>query len=298
MEKKYKVVLAIDCGGTYYKTALVSLAGELHEGTFKQLPSCSTGTKEEVLNQLKNVLELMKQIALEKDLEICRISLGFPGPFDYIACCTLMVHKFISIKNVPLKPIINEIIPCKEIHFHYDLHGSTKGAYLFDEAKGFSKVYCIGIGTGLGTGYLKDSNIVSHNHGQPRYPIFQMKLGDNVLEDFVSNRAIVNGYINRTSYTGELDAKIVEDFASSGDENAIAVYQSMGEILGKSIRKILTELEIECVVFCGQISKGFKYFGPSFEKAVADIPYLKKIAPVKDFDSLALRGLCFLDEEK
>ncbi|MCY1152804.1 MAG: ROK family protein [Sphaerochaetaceae bacterium] len=298
MKRKYKVILAIDSGGTYYKTALINLDGSLIEDTFIQMPSISTSSRLEVISQFKKVLATMNDIALKKNLEISRVCLGFPGPFDYIKCCSLMNHKFLSIKEIPLKPIIREVIPCDKIDFHYDLHASTMGAFLFDEAKGYSKIYCIGLGTGLGAGYLRDKKIISYNHGQPRYPIFQLEVGDKILEDYVSNRAIVNEYKKKVKYDGVLDAKKIEDFAKMGDENAIAVYRDMGEILGNSIKKLLKELEVDCVVFCGQISRGYKYFGPYFTKVVDDIPSLKKITPVKDFNSLALRGVCFLEEEQ
>ena len=292
-----KVFLAIDAGGTYYKTALINLNGTLVVDSFRQIPSMSTEIKSIVINQFETMLKEMVNLALFKEVEIIRVCLDFPGPFDYIKCCSLMKHKFVSIKGIPLKPLINSITGCTDIQFHYDLHASVMGAYLFDEALGFSRIYCIGIGTGLGAGFLKDGEIVSYNHGQPKYPIFQMKLGEHILEDFVSNRGIVNEYKKRTFYKDTLDAKKVEDFARMGDPSAIYVYQNMGNLLGKSIKDLLIVLEVECVVFCGQISKGYDYFGLSFSKIVKNIPSLKKITAVKDFDSLALRGVCFLSEE-
>lgn len=298
MSSNNKAILAVDAGGTYYKAALVSFEGVIHEGSFIEIPSCSTQSRSKVLAQLKVVLNLMGEKAKEKGLVITRIRFDVPGPFDYIKCCSLMKHKFLSIQNLPLKPIIQEITSIKDINFHSDLHASAMGAFLFDEAKGFKSVYCIGIGTGLGTGFIRDSKIVSYNHGQPKYPIFQKKVGDNILEDFVSNRGIVDQYRKKVDYDGVLDAKIVEDFARGGDKAALLVYEEMGEILGSSIKDLLTELRVDCVVFSGQISKGFKYFGPAFIKAVEEIPHLKKVSPVKDFNSLALRGVCFLPPEK
>ncbi|NCD05321.1 MAG: ROK family protein [Spirochaetia bacterium] len=292
------VILSIDVGGTFYKTALISFDGNLIEKTFNQIPSYSNEDKSKIVFQFKFLLSLMKNIAIEQNLKISKVCIDFPGPFDYINCCCKMKHKFLAIKDLSLKPIVNQIIACDDISFHYDLHASTMGAYLFDEAQGYSNIFCIGLGTGLGSGYLKDGKIISVNQGQPKYPIFQLEVGDSILEDYVSNRGIIEEYRKKSGYFGELDAKKVEEFAKIGDEIAIDVYKQLGQILANTIYSLIIMLKIECIVFCGQISKGYSFFGPSFENVISKSPYIKKISPVKNFDALALLGVCFLEEEE
>ena len=82
------VVLAIDAGGTSFKSALIDADGGLVPGSFYQCPVCSNRTLDEVL---ATYAELIRH-ALSRGIFIRGIGGSTPGPFDYHGGISLMKH--------------------------------------------------------------------------------------------------------------------------------------------------------------------------------------------------------------
>ncbi|QQO07935.1 ROK family protein [Breznakiella homolactica] len=297
MKASGTVTLAVDAGGTYYKAALVDADGTILPESFRELPSRSEGDRETILSALRAMLAEMMGIAAAGPVRIGKVAFAFPGPFDHGKGACIMKHKFTAVYGEPLKPHIDAVLgaPAVPVSFHHDLHACTYGAYLYDAAQGFSSVFCVAVGTGLGTGYLRDGTIVMMPHGGPMYPIFQRPYKDGILEDIVSNRGIAGEY-RRLTGTAELpDAKAIEILATEhGDEAAREVYRNMGQVLGSVIAPLLDELEVDCLVLGGQISKGYPLFGPALEKELSGKGALRFIGPLRDFTYVAIRGLAAL----
>lgn len=303
-----EIVVSIDVGGTSYKAALVDAQGAIIPDTFVEMPSYSECERDIVITGFKNILSTMLQVyhtlisskgdsKKNEKLHIRKIALDFPGPFDYDNGLSLMNHKFASIKGMSLFPIIREVFddPYIEILFHHDLHACTYGAYLYDVAKGYSRVFCIAIGTGLGTGYLRDGAIIMRPGRQPMYPIFNKPYKDGMLEDYVANRGIVNEYRRQTGNQEPLDSRKIEYLALHEDDKAaIQAYRTMGMVLGKEIRPLLRELKIDCLIFGGQVSKGYSLFGPALEKELEALPDLHHIEIIKNITSVTIRGAAAL----
>ncbi|MDL2228647.1 ROK family protein [Treponema sp. OttesenSCG-928-L16] len=292
-----KAVLAVDAGGTYYKSALVDSCGGIIPGTFRECPSHSDAGRETVLRAFTGMIQDMTAIAAEEGRGISRIALAFPGPFDYRRGASMMDHKFVSIYDVPLKPLAAEAAgdPDMPVVFHYDLHASVYGAWLYDEGQSFNSVICVSLGTGLGGGYLRNGQIVMEADGGPKYLIYKQPYRGGILEDAASNRGLAEEYRRRTGCSDVLDAKELERRALlEGDRAALELYRDMGETLGRELRPLFEELGIDCLLLAGQISKGYRLFGPALEEALTGLPSLKKIGPLKDFAFTAIRGAAAL----
>jgi len=297
------IVVSIDVGGSSYKAALVDSVGSIIPGSFIQMPSYSDQDRDTVVMAFMQMLLTMRQSSLNlpslsgTTTRIDRIALDCPGPFDYATGTSLMKHKFKSIQGLSLFPIIRKVFtePNLPIVFHHDLHACTYGAYLYDEARGYSRVFCIAIGTGLGTGCLQDGSVVMRPGRQPMYPIFQKEYKDGILEEYVANRGIVNEYRKRTGFTGPLDALQVELLAKQhNDLDALATYHEMGTVLAQVVKPLLEQLQTECLVFGGQISKGFDLFGPPLKDELSTLPSLRYIGSIKDLTSVTIRGAAAL----
>jgi len=303
-----EITLSIDVGGSSYKAAIVDSRGSIIPTTYFEQPSYSDQPINIVLAALRETLErLFEQVQLlqrdarllndPKIYSISSLAMDFPGPFDYANGQSLMTHKFKSIKGIPLTPFIREIFPCMEIPivFHHDLHACTYGAYLYDVGQGCSNLFCIAIGTGLGTGYMKEGKVVMRPGKQPMYPIFDTPYENGILEEYVANRGIVNQYRKRTGCTEALDAKQIDYLARyKSDKKAIAAYFEMGRVLGQAVKPLLEKLEVECLIFGGQISKGYDLFGPSLEKELGFVPSLRKIGIIQNLTETTIRGAAAL----
>ncbi|MFA7231015.1 MAG: hypothetical protein WC071_07065, partial [Victivallaceae bacterium] len=100
---KGSLILAIDAGGTYFKSILVSMRGEVLTESFFQASSCSNGSRENIIGAYRQVICKGLQYANSNGFFICGIGISTPGPFDYEQGMSLMQHKFQAIKNVPLR---------------------------------------------------------------------------------------------------------------------------------------------------------------------------------------------------
>jgi glucokinase len=102
-ELKKTCILAIDAGGTYFKSIIVSMQGDVHPGSFFQAPAMAAATKGEIINGYGEIISRGLRFAEGKDLFISGIGVSTPGPFDYKQGMSLMKHKFQALRNVPLR---------------------------------------------------------------------------------------------------------------------------------------------------------------------------------------------------
>ncbi len=205
-----------------------------------------------------------------------------------------MNHKFQAIYQIKLAPIIRakcKIPQTVPIVIHHDLHAFTYGVCRFGAGRGFDSVFCVTIGTGLGTGCFRDKRIDMNGDGTPKYPMFQKPYKGGIVEDIVSNRGITASYNSKNPTHPAVDAKEIEARAlTDGDSDALEVYANMGRVLGKTLLPFLKELEIEALIIGGQISKGFDLFGDSLKQELMTCDTLRFIGPAKDLSSTAIRG--------
>jgi glucokinase len=297
-----EVIISIDAGGTYHKSAVVEVERmTTMPDSVSETRSFSLGDKERVLSALFSVVS--DQIARcraygdgsGEPVEISRIVFDFPGPFNYREGYCMMNHKFTAIYGVPLEPLVREhchVDASIPIFFHHDLHAFSYGVYLFELKKKAQHLFCVSIGTGLGTGFVQGGQIVMKPSGDPRYPVFQKPYGDGILEDYVSNRGLVRMYETLTDRDeDDLDAKRIQILADRDDDPAAKdAYARMGSILGEGIHSLVRELEIDTLIIGGQVAKGFHLFGPALEASLSDLATLRRVKPTESSATITMLG--------
>ena len=121
---------------------------------------------------------------------------------------------FQALRNVPLRDEIFalELLPEKlPIIFQQDVHSFLIGEHWTGSIKGVANAAAITLGTGLGFGLMRNSEILDNGRGGPHAVIFNLPFEDGILEDRISRRGIISQYCK---YTGELEKNIdVHDIA-------------------------------------------------------------------------------------
>lgn len=266
-----KVILAVDAGGTSIKYRLLREEDYafLTEQKFYGMPS--VGTKRELLNVFENMFADAARECEKAGGKIVRAAFSVPGPFDCIAGISRMEHKWVSLKDVPLREMFREtgILPGEtEYTFLHDVHAFLVGEKRFGHAGDYGNSLAVIIGTGLGLGLWENGGLRFSKEGGPFYSIFHRPYKEGVLEDYVSGRGLGVAYEHISGQ--HLEAREIADRAREGDPAARKAYRQMGAVLGENIADIIMRHDIQCVVIGGRVSLAFDLFGQALCDAVGE----------------------------
>ena len=286
--------ILMDVGGTFIKSGLMSADGILIDGSQQTVPINSDGTKDEICNSLTSAVS--QGIALCKYFGYTPSGVGMcmPGPFNYNTGVSSMVHKFAAIKDIPLKEVVMTALDGLEmpIVFGHDVNTQLYGEMCGGNAKGYDNVCLVALGTGLGFSMANDGKVLQTETGSPLVSIWNLPYNGGILEDYASKRGFYNTWEIVTGSRPSEDMTVAEmgRLAGEGDQTALEVFRKVGEFIGKNIKDKLTEYNIKCLLFGGQISRSFRFMEDAVRKELAEIEGLE-IRTVSDFSNAAFKGL-------
>ena len=231
-----QVILAIDAGGTFLKSALFEADRLIVP--LAEVPTCSNGTFEEIKNAFfttyKNAVE-------QSSKPIAAIAISVPGPFDYSNGIFLMDHKFKAVKNFSMK----DFFPAIPISYLHDANAFLGGV-------GNEKIRRIGgitLGTGLGAAIKIDGKFLNNEKNMPLYPLWNKAFRNGIGEDYVSTRALLKACPS---------AKSVKEMAERSDTQDI--WHFFGQALAELLTSYQQEHQLEKIYIGGGISKAYKRF--------------------------------------
>lgn len=296
------VILALDAGGTFFKSALVLPSGEIVPGSQHATPVDSQGTAEKILAGYAAVCRTAFDDAAKANLRINAVGISTPGPFDYANCTSRMEHKFPAIRGLNLREALDKTVP--EIRgiplkFLHDAHAFILGEQRQGAAAGHDNAVGVTLGTGIGFGCIIGGKIRDNGVGGPLVSIFKLPCRDGILEDYVSRRGIIRLFRDKLP-PGEnsetLDVIDIANLARDPRQTAVtdaarAAFRETGALLGETLRPILKDIAPTCLVAGGQISKSFDLFGDALREALsADGGTLSLVTAAKNPDTAALQG--------
>lgn len=288
-----ELVLAVDAGGTFLKSALF-FAGEPVEGTFYSVGVDSErGTAEQVRAAYEDIIVHGMAEAERLGGRVVRVAIDTPGPFDYQAGVPLMRHKYRAIYGISLIPWIRDAAGDVEVRFLHDSAAFILGASGDTPLRPLAGAM---IGTGLGFALLgEDAVPLRRPDGGPLVSIYRTPLRGTTAEELISGRGIAARYNSALQRRGSdapmaENAKQVGERAAAGDVCALDVYRETGALLGEVVRPILTEYGVRAFIVGGQVARSFDLMESGLREALAGVCTLEYIAPVSDIDNAHLRG--------
>lgn len=287
--------LAIDAGGTYLKSAVLDSGGTVLEGSSFKAEARSEGSREEILKGFVETLHHGLAFAGEKNMKFGGIGVAFPGPFDFSNGISLMEHKFRNIYGIRLPEIFREvpgIEPDIPICFLHDVNAVLLGEQWRGNAQGFQNTAVVTLGTGLGFTYTVDGLLQCNKLGSPAVPIYKLPYRDGILEEYTAKKGILKVYkeISGTADCGGIEVFDIGRWADEGNRDCVETFREVGRILADSLKGILQEKGIQCLLFGGQISRSFPHMEGELKKGLKDVKGLDRITMVKSIDSAALLG--------
>ncbi len=288
--------LLLDVGGTFVKSVVATLQGELLPNTESSVPINSDGTREEIEHSFTTVVANGRAIAEYNGYLLAGVGIAFPGPFDYNTGISYMKHKFAALDGVSVKAFFHSLLDIGEdmpVVFMHDVTAAVLGEMSFGAAKGHKNVAVVTLGTGLGFSHTIDGEIQYSPLGSPAVSIYNRPYKDGVLEDYASKRGFLRSYaeVRGEENPANLTVAMIGGMCNEGDKDALQSFYNVGEILATELKPLLEEFNIECLLFGGQISRSFKYFEPALQKLIDEVPSLKHISPMQNLSTAAPLGL-------
>ena len=238
-----EVILALDIGGTFIKSALFSGGKLLRK--LPQVPTCSAGTREDIEKSIR--------LAVRQAETFDRAAVSIPGPFDYSAGIFRMKHKFAAVDGCRFRDLSGGV----DAVFLHDANAFLLGELTCGAARGFSRAGGVTLGTGLGAAFAVDGKPLTSPAGSPaeNVSLWNKPFRGGIAEDAVSARALLAKYPAQ-------NVKEIALRAKEGDRTAQEVWLGYGSALFELLTGWNRELAPEVIVIGGQIARDLELFGP------------------------------------
>ena len=288
--------LLLDVGGTFVKSVVATLGGELLPNTETSVPINSDGTREEIEQSFATVVANGKAIAEYNGYVLAGVGIAFPGPFDYNTGISYMTHKFAALEKLSVKDFFHslpEIGADMPVVFMHDVTAAVLGELNFGAAQGYNNVAIVTLGTGLGFSHTANGEIQYSAMGSPSVSIYNRPYREGVLEDYASKRGFLRAYaeVRGEANPENLTVAMIGGMCGEGNADALKAFENVGEILATELKPLLAELNIECLLFGGQISRSFRFMEPTITRLKEEVPTLKHIATMQNLSTAAPLGL-------
>lgn len=292
MENEYAV--GIDIGGTHITAAIIDIVNmklvdfSLHKESFdSNLP----------VNEVMSIWEKAIRTSLEnskvgaiKGLAVC-----MPGPFDYTngLCWIKDQSKYEHFYGLNVRYLFQGTLNLSSsfpILFENDAVCFGKGEVFKDTTNLSKKVMAVTLGTGLGACFIdKGVSIATGELVPADGEIYNIPYKDGIAEDYVSARGLLSAY---KSLTGKNLNNGLELFnlAVAHNENAIKVFEAMGEDLATVVIPWLEKFEADSFIIGGKIANAGEFFLHSFNKKIKDSGLEITVSISTDNEAAALLG--------
>lgn len=267
------ITIALDAGGTTLKGALI-VKGLPIPGSFITRPSESQGAAADTIASFAQAChDLINYYASAfRPLDYhdsIRIGFAFPGPFDYAKGIALLqgIGKYDALFKQSVRDLLRfefqrlkssfpgvtmNRLTAADIRFGNDAFMFGLGASIRFPSE---RLLCLTLGTGLGSAFVENGQIVAGIHGVPSSGmLFAEPYRDHIVDSYFGRRGILNMASERGLLAEGIDVADLAEVAKSGNSQAQDVFREYGSKLGEMLLPYLSEFKPSRLVLGGQIS--------------------------------------------
>ncbi|RLD90082.1 MAG: ROK family protein [Bacteroidetes bacterium] len=250
-----RTVIGVDLGGTKVVAGLIS-DNQLVDTSYKLISANSNNSKD-IVDEL---------IAVIDDLfndEVVSIGVGIPGLVNRDEGVVNDVQNIPSWKEIPLKAILENYFSIP-VFLDNDANCFALGEAHFGTGRGETDFVGITLGTGMGSGIIKNGFLLPDAHGGSG-EFGNIPYLDATYEDYCSGKFFKSKY--------GLKGEEVALLAEQGDEMALKAFGEFGKHLGNAIKTIKMAVDPEKVIIGGSVARAANYFEISMWKELLDFPF-------------------------
>lgn len=265
---KPEYALGIDIGGSHITAAIVNV--EDRRIIADTLTKEHLDPKQEAPVILAIWRSCIRQ-CLDKfeDHPLIGMGISMPGPADYEKGISELMgnDKYEKLYGLDLRHYLyvqfkDRISHPNKITFINDADGFLLGESWIKDIR-HDNIVAITLGTGIGSGFMRQGEIVSHGPGVPeRGEVFNMPFKNRWAEDYISTRWFLKEYQKRFGI-GVKNVKEIADQAAESPE-VRALFNEFGRNLGSFLEPVLSQFEADALVFGGNVSKAYPLFREAF----------------------------------
>lgn len=283
-----RLVVALDLGGTHVSAGRVDLEHVRVEESVRI--ALSPGADREAL--VGRIVRAATEVAGDAD----RVGFAVPGPFDYANGVSWIGHKLEALYGVDLRaPLAAGVgVPPEAVCFVNDADAFVFGEWWAGAAKGRRRVVGVTLGTGIGSGFLADGEIVDSGPSVPPAGEIHRALHNGApVERAVSRAALIERY-----GVPEVDVEELASRARGGDERAAAAFHEVATTLGHVLEPWLRAFAAECLVVGGAIAAAWDLLRPGLAAALGELGELETIVRTTLLGDAPLLGAAYHASER
>ncbi|MNX49745.1 N-acetyl-D-glucosamine kinase [compost metagenome] len=296
MEKEYAI--GMDVGGTHITSAVIDvtdmkvLKPSVHKESFdSNLP----------VNQVMDFWEKAIRLSLKNSgiENVNGIAVCMPGPFDYEKGISMIKgqDKYENFYGLNIGDLLRKRLNLPDdfsVFFENDAVCFGKGEVYKDKNNLSKKVMAVTLGTGLGSSFIdKGVSISSGSQVPTDGEIWNLPFKNGMTEDYVSLRGLLSKYFALSGTQLENGLELY-NHATAGDENALKVFEEMGEDLAEIVIPWFKKFSVAHFVIGGKIADSSSLFLPSFNKKIKEADCEVSIQVSVDNEDAALLGAASL----
>lgn len=274
--------VGIDIGGTKVHIGIVNEDGTVQD-SIKMPSKDSENTKHFVADVYRQTLLLLKKNEMDMD-DISFIGGGVPGTVNsrtgFVEYCPNLYWE-----NLPIGGLLSEEFGRKVV-LAQDTRLAALAEYHFGAGRGYSDIFCVAVGTGIGAGIILDGKIYSgrlNTAGELGHTILK-KNGRKCscgrrgcLERYASGTGIferASEEISPEEFGGlQPRCESVFELAKQGNEKAKKVIDDCVKDLALGISNAVGILAPEIVIIAGGLCENEELFVKPLEKYINDYGY-------------------------
>jgi glucokinase len=266
-------IAALDVGGTHVSAARVDpVTGAT--GAFARTPFAPDADRETLIRALSGAAAA---VAPGADA----LGVAVPGPFDYErGVCTIAgVSKLEALHGADLRAILASAagLPPAAVVFVNDAEAFLLGEARLGNARGHARCMGITLGTGLGSAFAADGEIVRDGPlVPPGGEVYPLRFRGAPVEERLSARGLL------ARAPGFADVRALADAARQGDGAAGDACAAFRAELAEFLEPHLRRFGATCLVVGGSISRAWDLVAPDLSETV--------VTPASDVDLAPLRG--------
>ena len=223
-----------------------------------------------------------------------RWAIALPGPFDHERGIGRYegVGKFEALRDFDLGAALAPLLPgAVGISFHHDADAFLLGEWWTGAARGHGCAAGITLGTGVGSSFLQDGQILRAGPGiPPEGRVDLLRYAGLPLEETVSGRAIRRAYAGATGESPVPDVREIAQRARQGDRAAADVFAQAFGALGTVLGPCLEASGATVLVVGGSIAAAWDLVAGPLRAGTAPVA----VEPARHLAEAPLLGAAYL----